>query len=110
MTPARTHELDEALRRQREAIVTFDSQALLDASAEVLRSLAALRDCEPPLTAGELTALRAAQTALRANAVVLNQANAVNERGLSALFEAPALYGSSGSSASQRRSRPLDAA
>lgn len=106
----RTQGLGEALRRQRAAIVSFDSQALLEASAEVLRSLALLRNCTPVLSDEEVDVLRAAQTALRANAAVLNQANAANERGLAALSEAPALYGSSGNANSTRPSRPLDAA
>jgi hypothetical protein len=106
----RTQGLGEALRRQRAAIVSFDAQALLDASAEVLRSLALLRNCTPALSDEEVNVLRAAQATLRANAAVLNQANAANERGLAALSDAPALYGSSGSSNSTRRSRPLDAA
>ena len=106
----RTQGLGEALRRQRAAIVSFDAHALVEASAEVLRSLTVLRDCTPALSDEEVNILRAAQTALRANAAVLNQANAANERGLAALSDAPALYGSSGTSNSTRRSRPLDAA
>ncbi len=106
----RTQGLGEALRRQRAAIVSFDAQALVEASAEVLRSLAVLRNCTPALSDEEVALLRAAQTTLRANAAVLNQANAVNERGLAALADAPSLYESSGTSSSTRRSRPLDAA
>ncbi|MCL4744223.1 MAG: hypothetical protein KJZ83_02295 [Burkholderiaceae bacterium] len=110
MIPRRTERLGEALQRQREAIVSFDSQALLEASEEVLRTLATLRACKPALSDEEVDVLRAAQSALRANATVLHQANAANVRGLSALLDAPALYASSGAANASRSSRTIDAA
>ncbi len=110
MTSERTRGLDEALRRQREAIVSLDPQALVDASAEVLNTLSSLRACTPALSDDELAVLRAAHSTLRVNATILHQANAANVRGLSALLDAPALYASSGVVNASRNSRSFDAA
>lgn len=100
--------LSTALEEQRRAILAQDPSALIASGERLLAGIAALRT--EASRGGDATSLLEVRRDLRANADLLQRAQALNARALSVLFGSDTVYRADGEAQTAARSRALDVA